>query len=290
MLGKPLIVCDDRSARRALNVRRWRTVLLAVSLLLVGWQTHDNALSASAAGQSDRLTPLQREIQKQQRRLSSEEVEERRDALVRLGNLKRAEASRAAAAALNDRSESVRVAAAHAIGSLPPSEAASILIPLLKDKSEFVRREAAFALGETRDRSAVDSLRQMLQDKKFSVRASAAIALGNIGDESAVTALTEVLSGATGKKSTNSEQEFARRAAAKALGQIHSRAAVPALIAALENIGSASDTRREAATSLGLIGDAMALPALRAAVESASDPYLAEAARSAIKSIERKAK
>src|ERR1044072_8877922 len=100
---------DDRADRRAVNVRRWRTVLLSVSLLLVSWQANHNALSASAAGQSDRLTPLQREIQRQQQRLSSEEIEERRDALVRLGNLKRAEASRAAAAALNDRSETVRV-------------------------------------------------------------------------------------------------------------------------------------------------------------------------------------
>src|SRR5512132_142392 len=63
----------------------------------------------------DRLTPAQREIERQRQRLGSGEVEERRDALVRLGNLKRPDASRAAAAALNDATPIVRVTAAHAL-------------------------------------------------------------------------------------------------------------------------------------------------------------------------------
>ena len=44
------------------------------------------------------------------------------------------------------------------------------------------------------------------------------------------------------------------------------------------------DVRREAATALGMIGDPAAAPALRAALDS-SDPYLAEAARAALRKL-----
>src|SRR6188474_3952907 len=75
-----------------------------------------------AGQESTRLTPVQREIERQRQRLGSVEVEERRDALMRLANLKRPEASRAAAAALNDASPTVRAAAAHAVIYMPNNE------------------------------------------------------------------------------------------------------------------------------------------------------------------------
>ncbi|HEY9283975.1 MAG TPA: hypothetical protein VIP46_11030, partial [Pyrinomonadaceae bacterium] len=43
------------------------------------------------------LTPVQREIEKQRARLSSSDAEERRDAVTRLGAMRRPDASRAAA-------------------------------------------------------------------------------------------------------------------------------------------------------------------------------------------------
>jgi len=240
----------------------------------------------SISGQSnDRLTPIQREIERQRQRLSSAEVEERRDALMRLGNLKRPEASRAAASALTDISPTVRVMAAHAVLSLPAREAVSLVTSLLKDKSEFVRREAAYVLGETRDRSAVTALIEMLRDKEAAVRGAAAVALGQIGDEAAVQPLSHMLTGHPTKKKKSREDDFVMRSAAKSLGQIRSRTAVPALIATLENSANAPDTRREAASALGLIGDASAMPALQAAFSSGEDPYLAEAARAAMRTI-----
>ena len=198
---------------------------------------HASCSRHSSSGQeSTRLTPVQREIERQRQRLGSLEVEERRDALMRLANLKRPEASRAAAAALNDASPTVRVAAAHAIISLPNHEAAALLLPLLKDKSEFVRREVAFALGATRHSSAVSALVELLnRDKQPSVRAAAAIALGEIGDAAAVPALSQVIAGDASKKkkSKSDEEEFVVRSAVRSLGQIGSRAAVPVLIGAL---------------------------------------------------------
>lgn len=237
---------------------------------------------------NDRLTPIQREIERQRQRLSSAEVEERRDALTRLGNLKRAEASRAAVPGLSDALPVVRVTAAHAIVSLPSTEVGSLLTSLLKDKSEFVRREAAYVLGETRDRAAVTALMGTLRDKQPSVRGAAAVALGQIGDEVAVTPLSQMLIGDPGKKKKSRENDFVMRSAAKSLGQIRSRAAVPALIATLENSSNAPDTRREAATALGMIGDSSAMPALQAAFSSGDDPYLTDAARTAIRLIRSK--
>ena len=79
------------------------------------------------------------------------------------------------------------------------------------------------------------------------------------------------------------------RAAARSLGQIGNRVGVPALVAALQDEQTADDVRRESAIALGLIGDAAAIPALLTVV-SARDPYLAEAAREAIRKIERQPK
>src|SRR6266850_7940392 len=238
------------------------------------------------AGQNnEQMTPVQRELERQRRRLKSEDIEERRDALMRLGNLKRPDASRVAAAGLTDVAPIVRATATHAILSLPQADAATLLIPLLQDKSEFVRREAAYALGETRSRAAVAPLEAvMLNDKETSVRGAAAVALGEIGDESAVPALARVLAGQPEKKKKAKAESngFVMRAAARSLGQIKGRAGVDVLIAALANEANDNDVRREAATALGLIGDPAAGPALKEAFASI-DPYLSEAAYAALR-------
>ena len=244
------------------------------------------AVAVTVAAQAN-LTPLQQKIEHQRQRLTSSEVEERRDALMKLTLMKRAEASRAAVSGLSDPEPIVRVTAAHAMSSLPPDEAAVLLIPQLKDKMEFVRREMAQALGETHSRLATSALTDLLvSDKEASVRAAAAIALGWIRDDSAVTALVQVLAGTSGKKKSKSqENEFVLRAAAEALGEIRNRAGVSVLTATLGNDSRPIDVRRAAATALGLIGDPQAMPALKAASES-NDPYLAQAARASIRKLE----
>ena len=241
------------------------------------------------------LTPLQREIAAQRAKLNSENPEERRNALVHLGNLRRVESSRVALVALNDSSAIVRATAAHAVLSLSASEVITALAPLLNDKSEFVRQSAAYSLGMTHSRGAVDHLvARLMTDKDHGVRGAAAVALGEIKDESAVTPLATILSrdlvtlkpGKSKKSDAKKDNEFVLRAAARALGQIRSRAGVPALIKALSDEGNADDVRREAAQALGWIGDASAEPALRASL-SASDPYLAKFAKEALMRIQR---
>lgn len=249
--------------------------------------------TSRARPQSD-LTPLQREIRVQTARLSSADVEERRDAVTRLGAMGRPEGSRAAAAALSDPSAVVRATAARAVLSLGHEEAATLILPLLRDRDEFVRREAAYALGVTRSRTAVGALAAAVEtDKKPSVRGAAAVALGQIGDASSVPALTGALarrlpaSGLFGRllRKKVEEDEFVRRAAAVSLGQIASRESVPALVEALSDTRAPSDIRRECARALGIIGDPSAVPALRSAL-AAQDPYLSRIAFEALKKID----
>jgi HEAT repeat protein len=257
-----------------------RSLLAATCIVFAGASAAPSVVAQSA----DQLTPIQREIARQRQRLSSSDIEERRAALMRLGNLKRPDASRVAAAGLNDLEVQVRVAAAHAVVFLPPAEAAGLLLPLLLDRTEFIRREAAYALGETRSRGAVVRLTELLSgDKQAAVRGAAAVALGQIGDETAVNALSQALSG-TKKKKAAPGDEFVMSSAAHSLGQIHSRAGLPVLLAALADDRIPLNVRREAATALGLIGDPSAAPSLRAVLDS-SDPYLAEAAREALRKL-----
>jgi HEAT repeat protein len=252
--------------------------------------THCLSSIARAQSPSSALNPTQIEIEKERRRLSSSDKEERRDAVMRLGWMARADASRAALPAIQDASPIVRATAARALLSMPGDESARALIPLLQDKEEFVRQETAYALGETRSPVAVAPLVMALErDKKESVRGAAAVALGNIGDEAAVIPLAGRLSGrirASGlfskiTRGQSAENEFVRRAAARSLGQIRSRAAVPALIETLSEERAGDDVRREAAHSLGLIGDPTAIPALRTALAE-RDPYLSRIAYEAL--------
>jgi HEAT repeat protein len=265
-----------------------RTFMLTVAMVAASFAASAIIEGKSRVNQApNSLTPLQLEIEKQKQRLASTEVEERRDALMRLGALRRAEASRVAAPALADPIPIVRATATHALLSLPAEEGAAALIPLLQDKDEFVRQQAAYALGGTRNRTATSPLVERLRmDKKDSVRAAATVALGQIRDESAVLALAEVLSTTTpsGKKGKTKKNEFILRAAAHSLGEIGSRAGVPVLIEALANDYLAGDVRREAARSLGVIGDPAAIPVLRSASIEA-DAHLSQIASEALRRI-----
>lgn len=243
------------------------------------------------AQDSRKLTPLQLEIEKQQQRLSSADHEERRDAIMKLGSMRAAAASRAALAGLRDPSPVIRATAAKAILSIGSEESVPALLALLTDKDEFVRRETAYALGLTRSRSATAALSErLLNDKEDGVRGAAAVALGQIADEAAVVALVGTLApelSAPAKSKRKREQNvFVLRAAATSLGQIRSRAGTAALISALSNEKFPDDVRREAAKSLGLIGDPSATSALQTA-STAADPYLSAIANESLKAIHR---
>jgi len=272
--------------RRNLRSPLLTVVILATVAILI-------ITNSTRAQSSENLTPRQFEIEKQSQRLKSTDEEERRDALMRLGAMHRAAASRAALPLLSDPSPMIRVMASKAILSLDPEESAAALLPLLNDKDEFVRREIAYALGLTRSRSATAALTdRLLNDKEAGVRGAAAVALGRIADENAVIALAGTLApqlSAPAKTKRKAEtNEFVLRAAAVALGEIKNRAGTPALIAALNNEKFPQDVRREAARSLGLIGDPAAIPALKS-VSTSEDPFLARLAYESLRKLSRNA-
>ena len=287
-----------RMARRIqLHTKNRKRSLVAIAIsafLLLAAATNSFAKTGARQGEVVRrsLTPLQLEIQKQQQRLTSSEVEERRDALMRLGALRHPDASRVAASALSDALPIVRATAVQAVLWLPAEESAAALIPLLSDKSEFVRQETAYALGKTHSKSAVPALvERLFNDRKNGVRGAAAVALGQIADDAAVVPLAHVLQpqaampgSKKARQSKSKENVFVLRSAARSLGQIGSRAGVPALIATLEDEKVSDDVRREAAAALGWIGDAMAVSALRGAL-MARDSYLSLAAAEALRKI-----
>ena len=260
-------------------------VMFAAGVLLVLFPNLTYAQS------SRNLTPVQLEIEKQQQRLNSGDEEERRDALMRLGSMHRAAASRVALPALSDPSPMIRVTAAKAILSLDPADSAAALLPLLNDKDEFVRREVAYTLGLTRSRTATAALSErLLNDKEPGVRGAAAVALGKIADEAGVIALVSTLAPelsapANGKRKREGNP-FVLRAAAEALGQIRSRAGTGALISAVSNEKFPNDVRREAVRSLGLIKDPAAIPALTS-VSTAADPFLSQLAYESLRKINR---
>lgn len=235
--------------------------------------------SVTIAQESRNRTPADQAIATQQQRLNSSEIEERRDAIMRLGAMHLPAASRVVVPALQDPAPIIRASAAKAVLSLGAEESATLLLPLLNDKDEFVRREAAYALGHTHSRSATNALSErLLKDKEDGVRAAAAVALSEIADEAAVVALVQTLT------SNQEKNVFVMRAAATALGRIRSRAGTAALISTLGNVKLPSDVRREAARSLGQIGDPTAAPALKAAATD-TDPYLAQIAHEAFRKL-----
>ncbi len=242
--------------------------------------------------------------------LASGNTELKRNALYQIKIIRTEDASRLAITALSDANEIVRATAASAIIYLPKGEATAALIPLLNDKAPFVRVEAALALGTVADRSsAAPLIRSLQKDRANEVRSASAVALGKIGDISALDALTAVL-----KKKPTEDEEFLRRAAAKAIGQIANfarsantsavtpqnflpskykepasnepadpafRLATGVLSNILKNSKEADDTRREAAFALGSIGDPSSAAILRSYLNS-PDIYLAEICKEAL--------
>lgn len=260
-------------------------------LLLTAITIHLSGLlggPTAVAQQSSTLNPAQTEIEKQRQRLGATDPEERRDAIMRLGAMHRADASRVAMVGLTDASPMIRAVAAKAITFVGSDESVVALRPLVTDKDEFVRKEAAYALGLTKSRRATELLTQLLlNDKDDGVRSAAAVGLGDVADDSAVVALANILTQDTSskKKSKVEKNVFVLRAAARSLGQIKSRAGVPALLAVLTNEEMVEDVRREAAHALGVIGDPVAVPALKNVAASSGDPYLAQAASESLQKI-----
>ena len=152
--------------------------------------------------------------------------------------------------------------------------AVRLLFPALSDPREPVRDAAADALGELRDRQAIVLLvRAYLDDRHDLVFRSAVVAVARIGGEQARAALVGILD-------DRLRYQNLRWPAAEALGILRDRAAVPRLVAALDD--DFAIVRQHAAKALGEIGAREALPGLRARLKADSDAGVIIAAAEAL--------
>ena len=164
-----------------------------------------------------------------------------------------------------DEMKSIRASAIISLGALKDERAAASLLTALSDENAEIRLQAAAALGTLKDAKAVAKLSEIVENplEPDNVRAAAVTALGNIGDKSAEDLLVRALDIRVGNIANN---------AIIALGGLESEAAIPRLIAILEdkgiplNAGTAAlanaSARTKAARALGTIGGPRAAEAL----------------------------
>ena len=164
-----------------------------------------------------------------------------------------------------DETKSIRAAAAVSLGALKDERASASLLTALSDPNAEIRLQAAVALGKLKDTKAIPRLSEIVEDplEPDAVRDAAVAALGNIGNMAAEAVLMRALDVRIGDISKN---------AVVALGQLKSEAAVPELIAILEDkrvvLDPSTDAlakvsaRTRAATALGEIGGARAAEAV----------------------------
>ena len=194
----------------------------------------------------------------------------RRRAAESLGGFKERKAVDPLIAILENRDEmkSIRAAAAFSLGALKDERASTPLLTALEDENAEIRLQAVAALGKLKDAKAISKLIAMVENplETDAVRNTAVAVLGNIGNTSN-TEIEAVLLRALDSRIGNISKN-----AIIALGKLESKAAIPKLIAILEdkrialNASTAvlanASARTKAAIALGEIGGARAAEAV----------------------------
>ena len=239
-------------------------------------------------GVSGQTKPLDLEAQCVTRITSGDE-EARLSGLVELANLfksNRREPRPATTAALiqvmrNDAQPVLRTHAARVLELAAPSSATDALLTALGAERETATRKAViYALAHYHAAPVTAALIPLLKHKEVELRATAAYALAELADTAASSALYECF-----VKRRGDNDAFTRAEAARALGRIGYRVAVPDLRKAL--LKDAAIVRRAAAEALGWLAtssDQEAMTALREAATN-EDPYLRAAATQALQRI-----
>ena len=194
----------------------------------------------------------------------------RRRAAESLGGFKERKAVDPLIAILENRDEmkSIRAAAAFSLGALKDERASAPLLTALEDENAEIRLQAVAALGKLKDAKAISKLIAMVENplETDAVRNTAVAVLGNIGNTNN-TEIEAVLLRALDSRIGNISKN-----AIIALGKLESKAAIPKLIAILEdkrialNASTAvlanASARTKAAIALGEIGGARAAEAV----------------------------
>lgn len=228
-------------------------------------------------------------------RLSAGDEETRLSALVELASLFKGrqtarQATPATIAAViqtlqKDAVPVLRTHAARALEFAAATSATDALLTSLQTEREISTRKAIiYALARNPSAPVTAALIPFLRHKETELRATAAYALAELADTAAASALHECL-----VKLRKPQDAFTRAEAARALGRIGYRVAVPDLLRALEQ--DAAIVRRAAAEALGWLATPQAQDALIALQQAAQaeDPYLRAAATLALQRINERA-
>lgn len=171
----------------------------------------------------------------------------------------------------------MRIHAIGELGELEDKRAVLFLIGAFNDRDQSVRRAVASALGKAGDTRAVPALVAALKDRDGLVRFSAAKALAEFEDRRAIPALIEAFNDSNQSEiesqvifslesSKDNHEILTERAytqrwdAARALGKLRDKRAVPALIGALND--SDGLVRVSTAKALAELGDERGVSAL----------------------------
>src|SRR6185436_7771403 len=139
-----------------------------------------------------------------------------------------------------------------------------LVLPLMDHQESAMREAAAFTIGRSGDKRAVAPLIKALDDRRETVQTLACLGLGQIDDPRVAAALIAGLK-------DGSKQDAVRAACAYAIGARRVTAAVPALLAALDD--NRGETQRLAAWALGQLGETKAVgPLIRAYFARAGQP------------------
>lgn len=162
---------------------------------------------------------------------------------------------------LRDLDPGVRTAALDSLKTYDDPRLSGLVINLLRDDSLSVRKAAVLNIKQRLDKKAVEALALLLEDTDNEVVNLTVEALEAIGDQRAADTLIKALKGEFNRNRTYGGDATLRMNAAKALGSIKDRRAVPALIECL----SEDDPflRRRAASALKKIEDPAGLEAIK---------------------------
>ena len=156
-------------------------------------------------------------------KLDSDDLRDRKRALVALRDVSATDAMPLIKKALGDRNQQVRSMAIFALGVKRTEECFPLLVNLLETDPDYgIRADAAGALGYLRDLRAFEPLvRAFYEDTDWLVRFSAAVSLGNLRDQRARDVLIQAL---------ESPEVVIQQAAIAALGEIGDLNAVPNIL------------------------------------------------------------
>ncbi len=176
-----------------------------------------------------------------------------------LGNRQERVAAPEIARLLFDNDAHVREVSVRALAEIGYRKAGRDLIPLLQDEAFTVVCETMRALSRLRVYSAAPDLLRILANGDPEEQFWAALALGHLRERQAIVPLKALLS-------SSKDDNWARHAAAEALGRIGDLSAYDLLLDALHHPDVV--TRISAADGLGYLGHAAAIPALEDAILS----------------------